>query len=134
MLLSFFCSYFNFMTYLTKKIIGLDLLRFIMAILMVAFHVQALLTDSIFNYLALNGFYGTSVFFILSGFILTHVYSIKIYSHKFSNFDFLIKRFNALYPIHIFTLLLALFLFIILNIASHRAFPLEVGIQTLMWF
>lgn len=50
------------MTYLTKKIIGLDLLRFIMAILMVAFHVQALLTDSIFNYLALNGFYGTSVF------------------------------------------------------------------------
>lgn len=45
-----------------------------MAILMVLFHVQGNLENSILNDLSLNGFYGTSVFFILSGFILSHVY------------------------------------------------------------
>lgn len=115
---------------LPKKIIGLDLLRFIMAVLMVLFHVQGSMTESILNNLGLNGFYGTSVFFILSGFILTHVYYGKIQSNKFSNTKFLIKRFNALYPIHIITLILSLSTFILLSIITNKHFPIELQYQT----
>lgn len=70
---------------LPKKIIGLDILRFIMALVMVLYHVQSLLKNSILNELSFNGFFGTSTFFILSGFILTHVYLKKIELNKFSN-------------------------------------------------
>lgn len=96
---------------LQKKIIGLDLLRFFMAIIMVLYHVQSLLKNSFLNELSFNGFFGTSTFFILSGFILTHVYLKKIQLNKFSNTVFLIKRFSALYPIHIVTMCLAIFTF-----------------------
>lgn len=113
-----------------KKIVGLDLLRFSMAILMVLYHVQGTLGESIFKNLSLNGFYGTSVFFILSGFILAHVYSSTIATDKFSNTNFLIKRFNALYPIHIFTLIFSLTSFILINVITNKGFPIDMGYQT----
>ncbi|ENX34860.1 hypothetical protein F889_01498 [Acinetobacter colistiniresistens] len=116
-----------------NKFIGLDLLRFITAIIMVMLHVQAIMAESFIKYLAYNGFYGTSIFFILSGFILTHVYKDKIIQNKFSNTDFLIKRLSALYPIHIFTLLIALSftLILIFSQSKNSSYFMEIGIQTL---
>jgi peptidoglycan/LPS O-acetylase OafA/YrhL len=111
---------------LSKKVIGLDLLRFSMALLMVLFHIQSLLKDSILNTLIYNGFFGTSTFFILSGFILTHVYFKKIKDKTFSNSTFLIKRFSALYPLHILTMCLAIFIFFLLQLIAKRTFPIEM--------
>lgn len=116
---------------LSKKVIGLDLLRFCMALVMVLYHIQSLLKDSILNLLSFNGFFGTSTFFILSGFILTHVYFKKIKDNKFSNSTFLIKRFSALYPIHIMTMCLSLFTFFLLQLIARRGFPIELSYQTL---
>ncbi|WP_333976778.1 acyltransferase [Acinetobacter colistiniresistens] len=97
------------------------------------YHIQPLLTESFIKNLEYNGFYGTSLFFILSGFILTHVYKTKITQNRFSNTDFLIKRLSALYPIHIFTLLIALFftLIIIFSQSKNSSNFMEFGIQTL---
>lgn len=116
---------------LLKKIIGLDLLRFSMALLMVLYHIQGLINDSILNELIFNGFFGTSTFFILSGFILTHVYYQKIEEKKFSNTNFLLKRFSALYPIHIFTMSMAIITFFSLSIITKKSFPAELPIQAL---
>ncbi|MEE9884847.1 acyltransferase [Acinetobacter nosocomialis] len=111
---------------LSKKVIGLDLLRFSMALVMVLYHIQSLLKDSIFNLLIYNGFFGTSTFFILSGFILSHVYFKKIRDNTFSNSSFLIKRFSALYPLHILTMCLAIFIFFLLQIIANKTFPFEI--------
>lgn len=58
------------------------------------------------------GFFSTSTFFVLSGFLLSHVY---LKNHSSCNVhmrepkkDFLIKRFSNLYPIHIGSLILTL--------------------------
>lgn len=75
-------------------------------------------------------FMALQFFFILSGFILSHVYLKKIKSNNFSNREFLIKRFNSLYPIHIFTMILAIFTFILLSIVTNKQFPIEVNYQT----
>lgn len=117
--------------FLEKKIIGLDILRFVIAIVMVTYHFQTLLENSILNELAFNSFWGTSIFFILSGFILTHVYYKNIEQHKFSITNFLIKRFFALYPIHIFTFLISLAFFFSLHIVMNKNFPLQLGVATL---
>ena len=117
--------------FLAKKIIGLDILRFLMALIMVTYHVQPLLEKSFLNELNFNGFLATSTFFILSGFILTHVYYKKIQINTFSNTNFLIKRFSALYPIHIFTLLISILFFFILHFIMKKSFPIEVGIHVL---
>lgn len=116
---------------LDKKIIGLDFLRFSMAILMVIFHTQSFIDNNILNYLAFNGFYATSIFFLLSGFILTHVYQNKIKSNLFSQRTFLIRRFSALYPIHIFTMAIALSTLIGLLFLKIQMAPLEINNQTL---
>ncbi|OUY07531.1 acyltransferase family protein [Acinetobacter populi] len=114
-----------------QKIIGLDALRFSMAVFMVLYHIQPQITNSLLNNLTFNGFYATSVFFIISGYILSYVYAEKILSNRFSNTIFLIKRFSALYPIHIFTLLMALITLFLIIIISKKEFPIEIPIQTL---
>jgi peptidoglycan/LPS O-acetylase OafA/YrhL len=49
--------------------------------------------------------YGVSFFFVLSGFILTHVYSVR--SIEFTTFMF--QRFARLWPVHLATLLFVIF-------------------------
>lgn len=113
----------------TKTLVGLDILRFFMALIMVIFHIPSVLTIQFFKF---NGWYATSTFFILSGFILTYVYQNRILKNDFSNSEFLIKRLATLYPIHILTLA-----FYILQLPySHfikqkPLFPIEVSYQQL---
>jgi peptidoglycan/LPS O-acetylase OafA/YrhL len=58
------------------------------------------------------GFFATSTFFVLSGFLLSHVYLVRKVDHSVkmreSTRSFLVKRFANLYPIHIFSLLATL--------------------------
>lgn len=100
-----------------------------MAIFMVIYHVQNIIEPSILEKLEFNGFYATSVFFLLSGFILTHVYSKRVNSNNFSNSDFIIKRFSALYPLHIFTLLFSILFFYIIFKITNNQFPVEISLQ-----
>jgi peptidoglycan/LPS O-acetylase OafA/YrhL len=51
-----------------------------------------------------KGRLGVDFFFILSGFILTHVYSRQVKAHNFSLRAFLVNRLARIYPLHIATL------------------------------
>ncbi|MCU4542684.1 acyltransferase [Acinetobacter bereziniae] len=61
---------------------------------------------SIFN----EGFLGVSFFFILSGFILAYNYKEKFLLGKISKKTFYVSRLARIYPIHFFTMLVALIL------------------------
>ena len=58
----------------------------------------------------MSGAYAVDFFFILSGFIMAYVYKEKLVKNfnKQEIFNFYIKRFARIYPLHIFTLLLLL--------------------------
>lgn len=64
-----------------------------------------------FDWLAARGFWGVDVFFVLSGFILTHTYYRTFNSPDFnlSVFKlFLVKRLARIYPLHLVTFLVFL--------------------------
>lgn len=88
---------------------GLSWLRFMLALYLVIFH-------TIKNYqnipdwiLAATsaGYVSTSLFFILSGFILTHVYYGPQGHLKTTKTNFLVTRFFTLYPLHLLGFFLA---------------------------
>jgi len=90
-------------------LIGLSWLRFMLALYLIIFH-------TIRNYhsapdwfvaAASAGYVSTSLFFILSGFILTHVYFDSKGNLKTTKANFLFTRFFTLYPLHILGFLLA---------------------------
>jgi len=96
---------------------GLDWLRFLLALYLVAFHTviqyPAERGVEFFRIFDFGGF-ATSTFFILSGFVLTHVYlreSVTADGDVAINggaHAFLVKRFANIYPIHIISLALIL--------------------------
>jgi peptidoglycan/LPS O-acetylase OafA/YrhL len=96
---------------LNRTFPGLDALRALLAFYLVLFHTLpsykeygAMRLYDVFGF----GGYATSTFFVLSGFILSHIYigAESRRGFKVSTSRFFIKRFSSLYPIHIFTLLL----------------------------
>lgn len=113
-----------------KMLPGLDVLRFLLACYLVLYHTLYYYPEAdklpfaqVFKF----GGCATSTFFILSGFILSHVYvgtkrgeSINIASTKF-----FINRLTNIYPIHIITLILSIGL---MAVASH---PYDVALSTL---
>ncbi|RKQ96373.1 peptidoglycan/LPS O-acetylase OafA/YrhL [Kushneria sinocarnis] len=101
-----------------EKFVALDWLRFALAMYLVLFHT---LKDAyppirelpVLHSLLSIGFFSTSTFFVLSGFLLTHVYLRRPDNDGAARLGtgkgvFWIKRFASLYPIHIFALLIAL--------------------------
>lgn len=102
-----------------EHFIALEWLRLFLGIYIAIFHTfhykdAPSLIREIFGY----GFFATSTFFILSGFLLSHVY-LKNHGQetvyfKESSKNFIIKRFSNLYPIHIFSMLIYIFLILIL--------------------
>jgi peptidoglycan/LPS O-acetylase OafA/YrhL len=90
---------------------GLDILRFSLACYVILFHtlfeypgIESIPMTDIFKF----GGYVTSTFFVLSGFILAHVYigTATGTGLRVSTSQFFVNRFTNLYPIHIITLLL----------------------------
>lgn len=96
-----------------EHFIQLEWLRFFLGLYIVFFHTFHY--DSLPNWvnkLTEMGFFATSTFFVLSGFLLAHVYlkdhtKLNV-SMKESPKIFLIKRFSNLYPIHIGSLIITL--------------------------
>lgn len=79
---------------------ALTSLRFFAAMMIVVFHLKGVAPFHIPGFLST----GVSFFFVLSGFILTYNYFGKEFSWK----TFYRKRFARLYPVHLFTAVLAL--------------------------
>ncbi|MEO1017189.1 MAG: acyltransferase [Pseudomonadota bacterium] len=67
-----------------------------------------------------QGKLGVDFFFVLSGFIMAHVYLAAMAAGRFSFIDFIKKRFARLYPIH-----LATFLFV----AAYVCFGMLIGVR-----
>lgn len=89
-------------------------LRFFAAFWVVCFHFGDLLSFSFSeNNPILNGMRPVDFFFILSGFILAHVYGPQLTSGRFRMRSFLVKRFARLYPVHLVTLLASLSIFLL---------------------
>lgn len=61
-------------------------------------------TDPFLHHLFYEGFVGVSFFFILSGFILAHVYQQSFKDNKISKRTFYVARFARIYPLHILTM------------------------------
>lgn len=109
------------------QIDSLTPLRGIAALWVVLFHL-----DGMAQYLHLGTIHAGSgivsraylwvdFFFVLSGFIITHVYGMRFTSGvtKRTLWDFLVARFSRLYPLHLFTLCLV----ILLNMTIYRHLP-----------
>ncbi|WP_027798170.1 acyltransferase family protein [Paraburkholderia dilworthii] len=104
-----------------NKFVGLDVLRFALAIYLMVFH-------SIHQYpqyatlpfveLANLGGFATSSFFILSGFILAHVYFGRTTDLRGGTREFFVKRLSNLYPMHLIALALAL----LVSVAGTRGY------------
>jgi peptidoglycan/LPS O-acetylase OafA/YrhL len=72
-----------------------------------------------------KGYMGVDLFFILSGFILAHVYGPKVIGNRFNYGSFLWARLARLYPVHLATLASLLLVVVagkILGIESDSAF------------
>lgn len=94
-----------------EHFIGLEWLRFLLGLYIVIFHTLHTykLHDEVPWVMDLMGvgFFATSSFFVLSGFLLAHVYCRQGELREPAT-SFWAKRFSNLYPLHIFSLLLTL--------------------------
>lgn len=96
------------LSYARAEISGLSALRFGLALYLMLFHTLTAY-DGLPNWLhnlAASGYMATSMFFLLSGFILSHVY-LNEDGLKTTPIKFLKTRFSTLYPIHIIGLVLS---------------------------
>ncbi|MCE3026237.1 acyltransferase [Salinicola sp. DM10] len=93
-----------------ERFIGLEWLRFFLGLYIVIFHTLHTYPSisSWSHYVTDIGFFSTSAFFVLSGFLLTHVYLDDAHRMREPVKSFLLKRFSNLYPIHIGSLILAM--------------------------
>jgi peptidoglycan/LPS O-acetylase OafA/YrhL len=94
-----------------EHFIGLEWLRFLLGVYIVIFHTLHNYPDeqklSWIQDLAGLGFFATSSFFVLSGFLLSHVYCNGGQMRE-PALSFWSRRFANLYPLHIFSLLLTI--------------------------
>ncbi|MEN8899006.1 MAG: acyltransferase [Nonlabens sp.] len=89
-------------------------LRFLFALMVFVSHLDFLKTSStswlrsIYKDVLSHGYIGVSFFFILSGFILTHVYESKLNGTKNKKKNFFIARLARIYPLHVATFIIAI--------------------------
>lgn len=84
---------------------GIGLIRFFLALLVALFHFFHFTDFRIFEQLA-AGFFGVSLFFVLSGFLVTNMVIRNQYHLRPSGF--VLNRTMRIYPTYFFTLLLAI--------------------------
>lgn len=95
----------------TEHINPLTSIRFFAAFFVFLCHLRYFLgTELSFVYIK-EGFIGVTFFFVLSGFILTHSYQERMASGKINLRDFYIARIARVYPVHLFTFLIAIVFF-----------------------
>ena len=108
---------------------GLEWLRFLLAVYVMVYHsahrYPQISQIKWLSSITSMGFFATSTFFMLSGFLLTHVY-FKTNKMRDTRQIFWAKRFCNLYPLHIFALLfsiLVLFILQLLPIPADGPYP-----------
>ncbi|WP_374573446.1 acyltransferase family protein [Phenylobacterium sp.] len=87
-----------------QNIRQLTSLRFFAAFWVVFFHYWPNLTAAT-PAIVDKGYLGVELFFVLSGFILSHVYRTSVETGRFRYFSFLWARLARVYPLHLATLL-----------------------------
>ncbi len=106
----------------------LTALRFFAAIWVVGFHYWPHLTAAPMPVWQAKGYLGVELFFVLSGFILSHVYLEAHGTGRFSYRSFIWARLARIYPLHLLTLagvgLLAL---------AAAVIGLDLGGKVLIW-
>lgn len=133
----------------TKRFIALEWLRFILGLYIVIFHTLHYYpsVSGWSGYITGLGFFATSTFFILSGFLLTHVYLRPLppdghYGLRETKRSFLVRRLANLYPIHIGAMIITIIVMAVLPIlrltpedasASIRAVMLDVNNGDASW-
>jgi peptidoglycan/LPS O-acetylase OafA/YrhL len=98
-----------------KYLSNLTPLRGIAALWVVVFHFSEIVAKFVpvnYSLLLTKGYLMVDLFFILSGFIITHVYRRKFQAGLSSkNFrEFIVARFARVYPLHFFTLMILVLL------------------------
>lgn len=94
-----------------RELLPLTSLRAIAAFLVFVFHIYAYANTEdnssryLFDQIAATGFIGVSVFFVLSGFVLSLRYYDEIEQGTFSWPRYLLHRFARLYPLYVVVLL-----------------------------
>lgn len=86
-------------TFGKRRLLALDLLRAIAALIVVVGHTNVLFP----GYAGITFSMCVAFFFILSGFVLVHAYGDEIHAGRLSLWDFFVIRFARLYPLHILT-------------------------------
>lgn len=107
-----------------RHLISLTRLRFFAAIWVVFYHWRApweFDVDSVTQFLAMGRF-GVDLFFILSGFVLAHVYLNARETGRFDFTRFLVARFARIWPLHMAVIL---FLVLVWFMAEMLAVPFE---------
>jgi peptidoglycan/LPS O-acetylase OafA/YrhL len=123
-----------------KTFWALDWLRFFLAVYLVLFHTHSAYTspDSLAASILGLGNMVTGIFFVLSGFLLTHVYLGNGEKRAFNKQSFWIARFTTLYPLQILGLVAALpftllqifhhgTIFVPADVFYHAERPLDTG-------
>lgn len=94
---------------------ALTSLRYLAAIWVVFFHFRAFFPDAALGQVPLiaQGSMGVDFFFVLSGFVLAHVYLGQFDRQRFDYWGFIVRRFARIYPLHGLTLAASLALGVI---------------------
>jgi len=111
--------------------VALEGLRFVAMFHLFVFHRLPVGSDALPGWLGTirsNGHYSTSIFFILSGFILAYVYTAPDRGLKLKDSDFWSRRFWRIYPIHV----IASTAYLPLYLVGTKTYPISDVLTTLI--
>ncbi|PHS21917.1 MAG: hypothetical protein COA85_12245 [Robiginitomaculum sp.] len=105
-----------------KNIHNLTRVRFFAALWVVIFHWRASWAVDVDKFTGFfeSGRLGVDIFFVLSGFVLAHVYFRRVRAGTFDYWSFLVARLARIYPLH-----LAVFVFVVLQVLVAEALKVE---------
>jgi peptidoglycan/LPS O-acetylase OafA/YrhL len=110
----YYCRICYFLDYQTRMIKPLTSLRFFFALFVFFYHLffwnhqPGTFLQWVHDFIFKEGYIGVSFFFILSGFILAYNYGDKFKEGTATKEKFWMARFSRIYPLHFFTLIIAI--------------------------
>lgn len=96
----------------------LNSLRFFAALWVVVFHLNTFVPAPLHREFAISGYLAVDLFFVLSGFIISHVYLGEVRKGTFSVYAFLFHRLSRIYPLHIFVIAMYMLSIVVSKIAN----------------